>query len=248
MVSNFKIPEKNAGMLLSGDGIFYTLQGEGISIGKPAVFIRLHLCNLACHFVDGSICDAWYTWKKDTKEYQSEGHFETYENIVTEVCKYNTNLMVITGGEPMIQQDNILELMRRLPDTWKVEIETNATLRPSHKFHSLRHRVVFNCSPKLSNSGNSLKRSINSAVIDTIKSEYLSTFKFVVTNLADLDEVAKFVKEHKIPDNKIIIMPEGVTTTVLKRRMREISEYVKDRNWRLTPRLQFFIWGNKRRT
>lgn len=48
---------------VSGDGVFYTLQGEGASMGRPATFLRLHHCNLDC-----SWCDAWYTWDQRSKE------------------------------------------------------------------------------------------------------------------------------------------------------------------------------------
>ena len=56
---------KSNSLLLSGDKCFFSLQGEGESIGKPAIFLRLHLCNLRCSF-----CDTPYTWDiKDKRFY-----------------------------------------------------------------------------------------------------------------------------------------------------------------------------------
>lgn len=245
---NHKIPSVKQGMLLSGDGIFFTLQGEGPSIGRSAVFLRLHLCNLACTFKDGSICDAWYTWKKDTLEYQTEAMFMSYPDIVHQITKHPTTLLVITGGEPLIHSEHILHLIKLLPSYWEVEIETNGTLRPLSSFKTYGNRVAFNCSPKLSNSGNSLARSINPSVIACLKTEYRSIFKFVASSLEDLEEIAEFVKTHSIHKTKVFIMPEGVDARVLKNRMKKFAEYIKEQNWRLTPRLHIMIWGNQRKT
>src|SRR3954469_11971282 len=49
---------------LSGDGTFYTLQGEGPTMGLPCVFVRTHICNLQCVW-----CDAFYTWNPRAEEF-----------------------------------------------------------------------------------------------------------------------------------------------------------------------------------
>src|SRR5690349_728284 len=59
--------------LVSGDGFFATLQGEGVTAGAPAVFMRLQNCNLHCGANQtGWLCDTWYTWDKSTREYWEE--------------------------------------------------------------------------------------------------------------------------------------------------------------------------------
>src|SRR5688572_30464582 len=68
LVDHAKIKMHPDKIKLSGDGAFYTLQGEGPTMGMPAVFVRLHVCNLKCEW-----CDAWYTWNPDTVEYWTEG-------------------------------------------------------------------------------------------------------------------------------------------------------------------------------
>src|SRR5271157_4580203 len=65
---------------VSGDGVFYTLQGEGITIGRPAVFFRLHVCNLQCVW-----CDSWYTWNKNTPELWTEANNWTVEEAETHI-------------------------------------------------------------------------------------------------------------------------------------------------------------------
>ena len=65
--------------------IFYSIQGEGINAGVPAVFIRFSGCNLSCPF-----CDTEH----------GEGNMMTADDIVAEVKKYPARLAVVTGGEP----------------------------------------------------------------------------------------------------------------------------------------------------
>src|SRR3989344_6051962 len=77
---------------VSGDQVFFTFQGEGQSIGKPAVFLRLHLCNLHCGW-----CDTKYTWDKKSPEFWQEGEDWTLEQAVQNVSQFPANRLVITG-------------------------------------------------------------------------------------------------------------------------------------------------------
>ena len=73
--------------------IFYSLQGEGGNAGKPAVFVRFSGCNLSCDF-----CDT------DFSSYTQM----TAEDIVSAVCAFPSDLVVLTGGEPSLQVDKTL--------------------------------------------------------------------------------------------------------------------------------------------
>ena len=70
--------------------IFHSIQGEGLNLGKPAVFLRLALCNLACTW-----CDTRYTW--DWKEYDRDEQIieipveEAQRQILQYNCQYNNN-------------------------------------------------------------------------------------------------------------------------------------------------------------
>ncbi len=70
---------------------FYTIQGEGFHTGKPAYFIRLGGCDIAC-----SWCDTKFSWSFEQHKYTS------IETIVSEVKNYNANAVVVTGGEPSL--------------------------------------------------------------------------------------------------------------------------------------------------
>jgi 7-carboxy-7-deazaguanine synthase len=108
--------------------IWETMQGEGPHAGRPAVFIRLAGCNLAC-----PLCDTDYT---------SQRQRMSTEEIIKKVDKFKSNqLVVITGGEPFRQ--NIFPLCRDLLETSLriVQIETNGTLPPSPGFVSFNEET-----------------------------------------------------------------------------------------------------------
>lgn len=95
--------------------MFYTIQGEGPDAGIPAVFIRLARCNLRCYF-----CDTEF----DTGGLMSvEAVYKQFEAIAAPACE----LVVITGGEPLLQ--NIVPLVRLLNDhDIAVAVETAGTM------------------------------------------------------------------------------------------------------------------------
>ena len=70
--------------------IFYSLQGEGFHTGTPATFVRFSGCNLKCHF-----CDTQH----------EEGILMTDEDILQEVLKHPTRMVILTGGEPSLWID-----------------------------------------------------------------------------------------------------------------------------------------------
>lgn len=91
--------------------IFYSIQGEGMNAGRPAIFIRFAGCNLKCPFCDTD---------------HQEGEEMTNEQIVAEIRKHPARLVVITGGEPTLQLDEELcELIKK--EGKIIAIETNGT-------------------------------------------------------------------------------------------------------------------------
>jgi organic radical activating enzyme len=233
--------------LLSGDKIFYTLQGEGPNIGSPAIFLRLHMCNLHCDWraVGGGGCDAWYTWDDDKKEYWTEHSLVSFFDVLQKIQSYPCKRLIFTGGEPLLQQDQITAFNNTYLDLdWKLEIETNGTITPNPELQ--KHNVQFNCSPKLSNSGNVI--GPNPKTMHFFASHPYAFFKFVVAVPRDLDEVEDFLETYRIPPEKVLIMPEGVDDKVLTERMRWLADVCQRQGYRLAPRLQISIWGNTRGT
>ena len=128
-------PVVGDGNILEVKQIFPTLQGEGIFVGVPAVFVRLGGCNLACKF-----CDT------DFEDFSKVSLADIIDNIQllakNRDGKRVFNLVVITGGEPFRQ--NIVPLCEALLVLgFSVQIETNGTL-----YSSLPQEVDIVCSPK----------------------------------------------------------------------------------------------------
>jgi 7-carboxy-7-deazaguanine synthase len=95
--------------------IFYSIQGEGLWSGTPAVFVRLAGCNLACAF-----CDTDYS----TKVFATVGRVVEMVREAGEDCP----MIVLTGGEPLAQTDTpaLIEALRL--DGRRVHIESNGTI------------------------------------------------------------------------------------------------------------------------
>ncbi|MFA7656772.1 7-carboxy-7-deazaguanine synthase [Acidithiobacillus thiooxidans] len=95
--------------------IFHSLQGETRSVGRPATFVRLTGCPLRCHY-----CDTAYAFHG--------GEWQTLDVIIDAVRAGGNRLVVVTGGEPLAQQD-VLPLMTRLCDSgYEVFLETSGAL------------------------------------------------------------------------------------------------------------------------
>lgn len=236
---------------VSGDGVFATRQGEGMTAGDDVVFLRLHLCNLHCGMNGGWRCDAFYTEDFTTKEFWTEAKqwsiSETAEKLNTEWenghPENNKKKVVVSGGEPLIQQDRILKLKEVMPE-WQFEIETNGTIVPSPELADCQ----FNCSPKLANSGNRLAARYKPEALKAINSMPNSQFKFVVSEPEDLLEVDKIVAECELDMEKVQIMPEGWSVDEVSAHAEAVSSEVAQRGYQIIQRNQLIWYGNKRRT
>ncbi len=138
--------------ILSVHSIFPTIQGEGVFVGAPAVFVRLEGCNLQC-----PQCDTDYTSKKISY---------SPDSLLAEIKLLTgpSPLVVITGGEPFRQ--NLLPLINLLLlESYTVQIETNGTLWQKLPFEN--ESLIICCSPKTG--------KINQRLVDKI-----SFYKYVL--------------------------------------------------------------------
>ena len=96
--------------------IFYSIQGEGKNQGRPAIFIRLAGCNLACNWCD-------------TPGAHGEGSELSLSEIIGKIREFRCREICITGGEPLLQEAELLELLRLLSSLgYHTGIETNGTI------------------------------------------------------------------------------------------------------------------------
>src|SRR5207302_6457823 len=115
-------------------------------------FVRLGRCNLACQW-----CDTKYTWDWSIHDPAVELTERSVSSVMAELDGMNVPMIVVSGGEPLLQQRALTELLRQCKERqWRLEIETAGTIAPSPAAVELVDQ--WNVSPKLTNSGNRLGR------------------------------------------------------------------------------------------
>ena len=219
--------------------IFSSIQGEGIHAGKPSVFLRTALCNLKCVW-----CDTKYTWDWDNYDYSKEVHELPIEKVIEKIKEFEPKHIVITGGEPLIQQNDIASLLSKLGDDYFVEVETDCTIIPNSAV--LEHVNHWNVSPKTSNSGNSREAREIPQCYDFFAKLENSVFKFVIENESDLVEIDELITKYSIPKNKILLMPQASTKDELNLKKEEIEKIAVAKGMLFSSRLQVEQWGNQR--
>lgn len=94
---------------------FYSLQGEGAFQGHAAYFIRLAGCNVGCHW-----CDVKESWDIEDDQYQ------TISEIIDEIKKTNTQIVIVTGGEPLMHDCKALSEQLR-QEGYRTHLETSGS-------------------------------------------------------------------------------------------------------------------------
>src|SRR3954470_17657195 len=89
--------------------IFASIQGEGVSLGRPSTFVRLAGCSLAC-----SWCDTQYTWNWARYDPRVETMRLSAADVLAVVEVDGPSNVVLTGGEPLLQQRDLALLTREL--------------------------------------------------------------------------------------------------------------------------------------
>lgn len=186
-----------------------------MNIGKPAVFVRLAGCNLKCKW-----CDTAYARK---------GRNVEIGKIIAAIKKYpQCKHLVITGGEPMLQQEAIKALRREFADYY-IEVETNG----SQSVRCFDEVDLFTVSYKTSNSGNQpykLKTKNKKCV-----------YKFVVNNKRDFSEIEAVIKKYKLPADRVFLMPQGITRAAMLKNQDFIIEYCKKKGFNFSTRLHVLL-------
>ncbi len=210
--------------------LFLSLQGEGPSAGTPAHFLRLQGCDVGCVW-----CDSRYTWDP------AAGRALTIEAAFAGLTALgDAPLLVVTGGEPL-EHTGIDALLAAAVDRWpRVEVETSGLFPPP------RHdaRLHYNVSPKLPSAtprwGETWRH------VAAWVAEPNATFKLVIGDPPDLDDALRRIDEHRLPRERVMLMPEGLTDEAVRRRARDLAEACKRLRLRMSPRLHVWLWGAKR--
>lgn len=237
-------------MKLAISETFYSIQGEGSTTGVPAVFVRLGGCNLLCGGAGTNIDKKLHdgaTWRCDTIEVWMKSQSKPIDVILTTYEHdriKNGAHVVITGGEPLMQMKGVESFVYYLKSKYKdvfIEIETNGTIAPTK--YLIDNVSQFNCSPKLSNSGMSIKDFFNVNAIKKIDSAK-SIFKFVISTNKDYEEAAEIYFKH-IDARKIYLMPSGESQEQLLKTKNVVAEICKRDALKFSNRLHIELWNKK---
>ena len=211
-------------------------------------------------------CDIPQTWNwigtdlehQDDIKYDPET--EIIEMSADEIIKqiqeirsrYKINRVILTGGEPLVQQKNteFVKLINILvQENLIIEVETNGTIIPDKTIDNCISQ--FNVSPKLSGSGNTLKQRIRPRVyqffIDLFNNYQDVEFKFVINDDKDLVEVEDLRTEFNIPRKMISLMPQCVTQEEAIKTSKWLMEKCMETGYKFCPRIQIYVYGNERK-
>jgi len=168
--------------------------------------------------------------------------------VLNELCaiwpiRTRPTLIVISGGEPMLQQTQLAPLLEQL-DMYgnQMHIETAGTLSPNLGFD--KYVTQYNVSPKLQHSGNPGTLRYRPRVLKDLNGTGKARFKFVARAKSDLDEVRRIVKEIEIDSSNVMIMPEGTTAENNAQVARDIANAALHEGWGISMRLHVLLWPN----
>jgi 7-carboxy-7-deazaguanine synthase len=239
-------------IFLSDDLIFYTLEGEGEYIGQPSVFMRMSMCNLTCiGFASEDSpngCDSFISWSVKNKKTFNEV-FQLMEdgNHVTHLRE--GAIWKLTGGEPMIQQKQLLKLVEafitKYNFTPRIDFETNATLMPDDRWVT-DFKATFTTSPKLTTNGDPEEKTYKPEVLKWHKA-HNSGFKFVINRAEDIEEIwRKYVNDKEGINaslNRVWFMPCCGSREEHIEKAPAVAEYAKAMHVNFSPRLHLLLWN-----
>jgi 7-carboxy-7-deazaguanine synthase len=215
--------------------IYKSLQGESSYAGLPCVFVRLTGCNLRC-----SWCDSEYTF--------TGGHRMALEEVLGEVERYapERGLVEVTGGEPMLQEREVVALMQRLLDEgYTVLLETSGE-RPLEQVPKGVVKIVDVKCPDSGEPG-----AFRMENLETLTSQ--DEVKFVLAGRTDYEFAREFVARHDLAQrvNAVLFSPafrkeasRGRDTSHCLLDPRELADWMLADGLpaRLSLQIHKFIW------
>jgi len=205
--------------------IFKSIQGESTYAGSICTFIRLTGCNLRC-----SWCDTTYSYY--------EGKETSINDIIDKINSLDCKLVEITGGEPLVQEDELLLLIDQLiVRNYKILLETNGSF-PLDKIPSEVCKIM---DIKLPSSG----------MFDKFHSEnleYLTTndqIKFVVNDWSDYETMCSLIEKYDLSKKCRLLLSKTGNTNLTH---RELADRLISDNLPVRYQLQLhkIIWQDER--
>jgi 7-carboxy-7-deazaguanine synthase len=202
--------------------IFYSIQGEGILVGVPSIFLRLTGCNLRCSF-----CDTKYAY--------IQGKEMSIQAILDDIKKFACTYICLTGGEPLLQKDAVKLIENLLQKNYKICLETNGSI--SIKKLVEKKSLMISLDIKCPSSG-SHEQMIMQNISYLSKKDQL---KFIIKNKEDYDYAKKILKKYN-PQCTVFFQPVWGTNP------KKLATWILNDGLlvRLALQLHKIIWGEKR--
>lgn len=223
-----------------------TVQGEGPYTGRRCTFVRLWGCNLHCVWCDSA--ETWDTRGLNGIVYPKDQNCDsmTVDAIVAAILPMHVALVIVTGGEPLMQQGGVASLAKQLDYSGiGVHVETNGTIDPEPTWDWIDHYVV---SPKLPSAAageHALRTAVLAKFAHLAKAQRAS-FKFVCTSRADIEAVRDVVGHVGIDPATVWIMPEGIDALIVRSGLIAMADTALEHGFNLSGRLHIDIWGSDR--
>lgn len=216
------------------DPLFYSLQGEGATLGRPSVFVRLMGCTVGCAW-----CDTKYSWNGPPVEELTAGEIIVY-------CRERRGCQVIvTGGEPLENPacEPLIAVLKE--EGLRVEVETSGYIEPTDALAAMVDQ--WNVSPKLASAA--IPGDKQPKTLDWLRSVKEPYLKFVLHKTEEIAEVDALLERYDLADfplERVIISPGGKKFAHMEPRLLPLAEAALERGFRFTPRLHVLLWGDKR--
>lgn len=206
--------------------IFFSLQGEGLEIGLPTVFVRLFACDLRCTW-----CDTMYA--VEGRDFRDNSIAE----VICEIEKHNCKRVCITGGEPLIQIKEVEELSEHLINNgYSIILETSGHKMPPPILWTENATISMDCKCPSSSMQDRMDFNL------FIKLRAKDQLKFVIQDEIDYQYAIGVLNRYNINANIIFQPTHGSELGWITKKV------IDDKlvNIRVLPQLHKIIWGDKR--
>ncbi len=204
--------------------IFTSIQGESSYAGLPCTFVRMSGCNLRCVY-----CDTKYAYDNGYEISESE--------IVKNIVKAGINLVEITGGEPLLQNDTCHLIKRLINEGFTVLLETNGSV----SIKGIDKRTIVILDVKTPGSGMSENNNLENFKHLTASDEV----KFVITNRNDYEWSKDIIKQHGLDLKHKILFSPAIGLIEPEKLVRWMLE--DKLNFRLNLQVHKYIFGREKR-
>ncbi len=201
--------------------VFVSIQGEGIWLGAPSVFVRVAGCNLDCGW-----CDT-----PRAKDICTSGK-SSVNDVLEKIRAFAVEHVVITGGEPALYANELVFLCSELRSLRKkITVETNST-------------IFVDCNPHLLSLSPKLHAWKEEVVKQYLSCDCLKQIKIVVGTTDEAGEAIKRVAGLNIERGNIFLMPKAANRKEHNQIAEWLIPFCCENSIRFGARLQTMLWDN----